>query len=388
MRTRVAAVQLCVHTPDGALGNTVEFSSGLNIIRGGTSRGKTQLIQAVVYGLGLESMRAARANAPLGNAFTRGARLERDGIEVARPVMSSWVAVELVNANGAALTAQRHVRHPRYKRDLVRVWDKPVITSSRGDGAASEYFLRAPGSAAQDLSFHAMLADFLGWDLPMVRTLRRDEIPLPLDVVAPFLIADRQSWVVPLPRKVERYQLHEPLRRAAEFLLALDPPQARDAFASGQLAIQLARQLQDRLSASHFASYPPSEIQIDNDTLRPTGNGFDLDIAANPGDAFRMKVAYLDSIRAIGSTFGPHPGSLILDEPDRPGLEPHDYASMLQYLAASSVEDRQTILRSTTPRPELDALLGASGAHIVELGEARLLQPTAAPGPMDTGGDS
>ncbi len=226
MRGRLRAVQLCVHTPEGSLGRTIHFASGLNIVRAGNSRGKSQLVQAVIFGLGLERMLTARANAPLGSAFTSEVRVGTDAGERALPVTASWVAVELENAAGRVITAQRHVRHPQYRPDLVRVWQAAAITAPEEAGSASEYFLHAPGSATHDLGFHSLVATFLGWDLPGVSTYAGKLIPLYIDVIFPFMIVDQQSWGSAGPRKVERYQIREPVRRAAEFLLALEGPTA------------------------------------------------------------------------------------------------------------------------------------------------------------------
>src|SRR5690349_9484326 len=96
MTLNVRAVQLRTVTDQGALGRLITFQNGLNIVRGANSRGKTQVVQAIIYALGLERMLQARANAPLGSALTSEV-FETDADETATPVRQSWVAVEIDN---------------------------------------------------------------------------------------------------------------------------------------------------------------------------------------------------------------------------------------------------------------------------------------------------
>jgi hypothetical protein len=173
-------------------------------------------------------MLQARASAPLGSALTSELRTGAAENSPAVAVNRSWVAVELENESGRIVTAQRHVRHDRVDRNLVRVWDGPILTDPTlaAKTAPQDLFLHLAGSASRDLGFHKLLADLAGWVLPHVTTFTGTTTTLYSDVIFPFLVVDQQSWGSAAPRKVERYQIREPLRRAAEFLLMLAGPEA------------------------------------------------------------------------------------------------------------------------------------------------------------------
>jgi hypothetical protein len=224
MKVRVRAVRLRAQTASGAFGRTVWFQPGFNVVRGGNSRGKTQVVQAMIYALGLERMLQARANTPLGSALTSELRVSEGEGAPGLPVVSSWVAIELESGDGRLVTVQRQVRHPRIQADLVRVWNGPALTDPTSVGISQDLFLHRPGSASRDLGFHKLLADLFGWSLPQVGTRAGTMTTLYPDVVFPFLIVDQQSWGSAAPRKVDRYQIREPIRRAAEFLLSLTGP--------------------------------------------------------------------------------------------------------------------------------------------------------------------
>lgn len=688
---RLRAVRLRAHTIGGRFGRTVAFGPQFNVLRGDNSRGKTQVVQAVIYALGMERMLQARANAPLGSALTSEIRTTDDEQAHGLAVVSSWVAVELENSVGRITTAQRYVRHERLQPNIVRVWDGPALTDPSWAGAPDDLFLHLPGSASRELGFHKLLTDMLEWSLPEVPTYTGESRTLYPDVLFPFLIVDQQSWGSAGPRRVERYQIRDPIRRSAEFLLSLEGPvadrrraeldqtlatlrtqwaaarsavdtlagvvggrvsgvpqhaagaQARatspeptrleaaelqllerdewlsaesvltplaeqiarahaagqrhvaadqdpetvrqldearsqlaevaaavllleqdlslgeaqlaaldrrlnllqeerdrnvdirtlvrlgsqvaafhltdhncptcrqsldpveagdlgpvldvdetvallnaqvsttqkmrqraqesvtqasnsyaamqrradqlrttvrafeadvmappEALSAGDIATQVTLQLRydelqrtlaalrerfdelgglaqqiaavraelshlpagtpetdtarlstvalgmrQKLSETRFDSYDVSAVEIDQDSLRPTREGYDLDIDVSASDVVRIKVAYLDSIRVVGQQHGRHPGLLILDEPRQQDIDVDDFAAILNYLASSSSYAGQTIITTATPREQLDQLLPSTLSHVIDLGQERLLQPDPRTDPLD-----
>ncbi|WP_433209375.1 hypothetical protein ACQP00_45045 [Dactylosporangium sp. CS-047395] len=227
MKAWITAVRLRVRTRNSAFGRTIFLSPGLNIVRAGNNRGKTQIVQGAIYGLGMERMLQARAHAPLGSALTSEIIYSTDDGEVAESVISSWVAVEMRNDAGEFITAQRFIKHPVIQRDLVRLWEGAALSGDAATDQPNEYFLHAAGSVQGDRGFHTRLLQFLRWELPAVVNYAGQPTLLYPDVVFPFLIVDQQAWVSSGPRKVDRYQIRNPVRRAAEFLLTLDGPNAR-----------------------------------------------------------------------------------------------------------------------------------------------------------------
>src|SRR5450759_1283680 len=145
MTLRIRALRLRVTTTQGIAGAKVTFGEGLNIVRGENSRGKTQVLQGIIYGLGLEAMFGPGANTRLGSALTQTIRLpDPAGAEADVKVLSSWCALEI--GNGAdVLTAWRPIEYPPLNRNLVRVWDGPLLTAGTGD-ERGDFFVRESGS--------------------------------------------------------------------------------------------------------------------------------------------------------------------------------------------------------------------------------------------------
>lgn len=142
--------------------------------------------------------------------------------------------------------------------------------------------------------------------------------------------------------------------------------------------------MRQRLSVTRFGSYDVNQLSLDQETLRPAREQFDIDTDVSASDVVRIKVAYLDAIRVVGEASGRHPGLLILDEPRQQDIDPVDYSAMLRYLRDSTGENDQTIITSATPRDELDTLIPSSAGNFLDLGSARLLQRDIQDDPLDT----
>ncbi len=220
----VRAVRLGVTTATGTFGREIELGSGLNIVRGSNNRGKTQVIQAVIYGLGLERMLNARANAPLGSVFTTEL-IEGERSDMPLPVVSSWVEVEMVNSQGESFAARRYIVDSVRDQDIVQI-RRPSGVADRLVSTTEDMFIHRNGGASRSSGFHYFLAQFLGWDLPEVGTFAGGYTKLYVDTLFPFMIVDQQAWGSVAPRKLNRYQIKDLSRKSVEYLLALTGPVA------------------------------------------------------------------------------------------------------------------------------------------------------------------
>ena len=140
---------------------------------------------------------------------------------------------------------------------------------------------------------------------------------------------------------------------------------------------QVERLMRDHLRASGFGSYDVAEIKLDEDALRPTRDGFDVDTDVSASDVVRTKIAYLAAMRSVGLERGNHPGILVLDEPRQQDIQPADFGTILRYLATDADgEAEQVLVTSATAVEELRALLGdqAGSVTFIDFGSDRVLQ--------------
>lgn len=224
---RFRAVRVDVETDDGNVAHFgANFGQGLVIVSGPNSVGKSLLFQSLIYGLGLEGMYGpGRQHGLLTRALTEeitlGGRPHR--------VQRSSVAVEIENGQGQILTAQRDVAGGTSDQ-LVATWSEPAITAQASEGGRRDYFVRRGGAAVEGSGFHRLLAEFMGWELPIVPAFSNREVPLYLEILFPFLAIEQTAgWSGILPRIPTYLQVRDPLQRGVEFYLGLKLVQrARD----------------------------------------------------------------------------------------------------------------------------------------------------------------
>ncbi|WP_162959125.1 hypothetical protein [Micromonospora tulbaghiae] len=136
-------------------------------------------------------------------------------------VVTSFVTVTLRNAADDYLRVRRWGVNPDIGKDLIQVW---MASREEELGAASrvDMFVRDAGSTTSKVGFHRLLADFLGWPLPMVPSFSGKETRLYLEVLFPlFYIEQKFGWSGIAPRIPTHYGIREPLRRAVEYVLGL-----------------------------------------------------------------------------------------------------------------------------------------------------------------------
>lgn len=215
---RLRALRLEVSTGAGRAGFDMRFGSGLNVLRAPNNSGKSTAMQSVIYALGLEGMFSARREAPLPHAVTE--RIALPGGEA--PVVSSHVQLELENEHGDSITVQRAIVDQVVDRQLVTVWDHPLITESGASSTRRDYFVRRPGAAARPAGFHNFLADFLGWDLPEVQYFDGSTRPLYLEAIFPLVFVEqKQGWGGVRPRVPTYLGIRDVAKRSVEFILDL-----------------------------------------------------------------------------------------------------------------------------------------------------------------------
>lgn len=220
---RFSAVRLRAHTSSGTYGFDATFADDVVVIRGGNTVGKSLLVQAILYGLGLDDLFAARQG-----TLTRAMTTELDTDRGRAPVVESEVWLE-VSTPAGTITTHRLVK-PGPEREsnahqLVTVWHHAKLTAgsapTRDD--PDYYFVNRKGGAAEDRGFHSFLSTFLGLQLPNVPNYSDSETRLYIQLLFALCYVDQKhGWGGTAPQMPTKYGIIEPLRRSVEYALALE----------------------------------------------------------------------------------------------------------------------------------------------------------------------
>lgn len=224
MGLRLRHLALRVRTDSGMFGADIPFASGLNVLWADNTKGKSTCVQSIVFALGLERMLSAQRDIPLQYAMTDYVReVLPEGGEAERSVVTSAVWLEIESDNGAVITIRRWAKSAGQSSKLITVFQGPILTEGGPASEGKDYFVHDAGAATREAGFHAFLATFLGWDLPLVSKFDGREAPLYLETLFPlFYVEQKVGWAA-FPAAFPTYLgIRDMGRKAVEFVLGLD----------------------------------------------------------------------------------------------------------------------------------------------------------------------
>jgi hypothetical protein len=212
-------------TATRAFGADIPFEAGLNVVQAPNTSGKSTCLQAIIYALGLERSLGPQLTVPLPYAMREQIhQFKEDPYDL---VLQSYVELEIANAQGEIVVLHRDVVGDKSTK-LIQTWTGPSLSSEIPRGEQRDYFVLDGGSATNESGFHAFLAQFLDWDLPVVARYDGTECPLYLEAIFPMLFVEqKRGWSSiqgPFPTFL---RIQDVARRVMEFLLDLETAKNR-----------------------------------------------------------------------------------------------------------------------------------------------------------------
>jgi len=218
VKLRIRALQIRVKAESGLFGCDMKFPDGLVLLRAENSKGKSTCLMSILYALGLEGMLGASHQVPLQPVLLSEIATE----EGDQRVIESYVRVEIEGLNGVA-TVKRTAAGNTSVQKRVSVVYGPDLTTPSDEYATKDYFVRVKGDADSEHGFHAFLADFVGWKLPVLSRFDGTRTILYLASIAPYFFVDQLSGWRDIKARMPTYlQIPEMARRTAEYILSLD----------------------------------------------------------------------------------------------------------------------------------------------------------------------
>ncbi len=215
---RLRHLRIRVMTDRGLFGVDLPFTDGLFIIRAENSMGKSTCLRAILVALGMEAMLTAnREDLPLPPVLKEDLHTG-DGHA---SVIESNIFLEIENSQGERAVVHRTVKGAR-DTGLIEVIRGPALTTT-GRYRSDDYFVGRPGDTTRDAGFLRFLIDFLGWDVPTVRTFQGDSRPLYPQCIMPYFFVEQlRGWSTLEPPLPTRFGIKEMHKRSVEYLLGLD----------------------------------------------------------------------------------------------------------------------------------------------------------------------
>ena len=274
-------IRLRIETNDGQFGTDIPLTTGLNVLWADNTKGKSTAMQSVIYALGLEGMLSAKRAIPLPYVMNQYLK-EGDGeSQQTHTVLESSVWLELKNRKGDIITVRRYViSKGGIDRKLISVYSGPLITNPNEQYQRKDYFVLDAGAAQREAGFHYMLANFMGWVLPVVNRYDGGESTLYLETIFPlFFVEQKSGWsTIPAPFPTQ-YQIRDVGQRAVEFVLALETHELELRRQQLELDIALSKQTWTTRRERLFAIAALIDAKVEGVSPQPMIAKGDIELA-------------------------------------------------------------------------------------------------------------
>lgn len=207
-----------IETDNGLYGFDSTFSKGLNIIASDdNTRGKTSIIEAILYCLGCEEIIGGQGSKVLTPAYTSELT---DNMGNARKVLQSGAYLEISNGNDI-ITIYRAIKHQARKEKLITVFNSELDQIRFPNTKSKDYYVQSAGSATNADGYHSFLNEFLSLKLPVVYD--NNDTPHQLyiqQILAALFIEQKGGWIDILNR-APYFSINQVKKRVMEYWLGL-----------------------------------------------------------------------------------------------------------------------------------------------------------------------
>ncbi|MCU6711481.1 hypothetical protein M6D81_22550 [Paenibacillus sp. J5C_2022] len=214
----IDALKLNVLTDNGSFETFSTFTKGLNIVRAKNSTGKSSLMNAILYALGIEELLGGINGKTMKPVLREELTYQGSKFKV----LESNVELQISNSKNESITIRRWIISTAREERLIEVEFGPSLTSSTVF-IKQDFYVHLGGSAQNEAGFHSFLVKFLEWELPFVPSFEGKERLLYIQTLFPlFFIEQLKGWSTFYAQPSTNYGIRELSTRAIEFILGLD----------------------------------------------------------------------------------------------------------------------------------------------------------------------
>jgi len=190
----------------------------LNIIKGSNHSGKTTIVSAIFYALGMEELLGGRNTKALDSILTSVVPYERNEYQI----NEASISLELENKNKEIITIKRYSKHVDISPKIAFIYESKIDDITLNTENKTTY-IHDKGSAKNTLGFYKFLEGYLNYQLPMVPSYTEgEEVKLYLQVIFnAFFVEQLKGWT-DFFATIPNFGIKEPKKRIIEFLMNLD----------------------------------------------------------------------------------------------------------------------------------------------------------------------
>lgn len=206
-------------------GRVLDFASGLNLVVGDNTSGKTTLVECLFYALAMEELIEGK---PCDKTLDKAVKsqflyMEPDGNQHEWLVKESFVQIQLSNTNEETITVKRKIVSDDKQQNKMYVWQSPILDKMEHKDCR-EYYIhnRDDHNTEHNEGFYALLADFA--DLPIIPVPARNSdktIFYMQTVFTASYIEQKRGWS-DFFANIRSYNIINPKQKLVEYLMGYD----------------------------------------------------------------------------------------------------------------------------------------------------------------------
>lgn len=206
-------------------GRVLDFASGLNLVVGDNTSGKTTLVECLFYALAMEELIEGK---PCDKTLDKAVKsqflyVEPDGNQHEWLVKESFVQIQLSNTNEETITVKRKIVSDDKQQNKMYVWQSPILDKMEHKDCR-EYYIhnRDDHNTEHNEGFYALLADFA--DLPIIPVPARNTdktIFYMQTVFTASYIEQKRGWS-DFFANIRSYNIINPKQKLVEYLMGYD----------------------------------------------------------------------------------------------------------------------------------------------------------------------
>jgi DNA repair exonuclease SbcCD ATPase subunit len=217
---KISRFKIEMITENGPYGFECEFKGSLNIIRGNNSTGKSTLLNALSYSIGMEELLGGQGIKYLPYALK--SYLENDKKDKIT-ILSSYVFIELENKLGKKVTLKRSIKSENKNPKLIEVIEGHYIKHPTENFSTIPTYIHDSGSAKnKESGYFKFLESFIGLDLPNVSSTKGGSVKLYLQVIFSALFVEQKRGWTDYLATIPYFAIRDAKTKAIEFILNLD----------------------------------------------------------------------------------------------------------------------------------------------------------------------
>ncbi|EJT5918998.1 hypothetical protein QTI92_00760 [Clostridium perfringens] len=211
---KINKININVYTTNGEYGFETDFSKKNNfIISYENTQGKSSLLEAIYYALGIEEILGGKGVKALRNVY----RTEIIDDKTTYRVKNSEFILEIENDKKEICTISRNVT----ESNLIKVYKTTLNNIS--ENKYEPYYIHLSGAAVNANGFHNFLEKFIGLSLPIVPTYDESNRKLYIQLIfSALFIEQKRGWSDILAGTPKYFKIKEVKKRIIEYLIGLD----------------------------------------------------------------------------------------------------------------------------------------------------------------------